>query len=237
MFDKFIHGGDHIVPIIDAVPTTDKSGIESLKYIGTGVFISKDTFLTCTHVLSHAKSTPCVVSNPLKPNSQIVGLKTEKTIDDLAVAKIREDYSGPFEPLEIEFDSEIILGQEIINYSYTASMLPDHKISCIPRLNRGHIMRCSRGEAPKEWYYLEINFPALRGMSGSPILDSNSGKILGLIYGNYRSQILEDLHQEYEISDDIESISEKTIIYKVVDYAMAIDFSKYKSFLKSSLAD
>ncbi len=239
MFKKIILATEYIVPILDVIPTADKKGIESGRYIGNGVFISNNTLLTCKHVLKSAVNTLCIAGNLFKSSDELqfigLGYTTEFKYADLATAKIRKDYANPFKAMEISYNEDIVLGQEIINYSYVQDYDPDFKISVVPRLNRGYIMRSSKFINLHTPQYLEINFPALRGMSGSPIIDFDSGKILGLIYENYRSEILEDQYHEYEISDNDEKISEKTKTYKVIEYAKAINLSKYEDFIRTSI--
>ena len=190
-------------------------------------------------MLKSAVNTLCITGDGLWFN---LGDTTEEEYADLVVAKVHigikeePDYANPFKVMEISYNEDIILGQEIINYSYVRDYNPETILPhLIPRLNRGHIMRSvkfTNSHTPQ--YFLEINFPALRGMSGSPIIDSDSFKILGLIYKNYRSEILEDQSHEYEISDNDEKISEKTKTYKVIEYAMAINLSKYEDFIRNA---
>jgi hypothetical protein len=77
--------------------------------------------------------------------------------------------------------------------------------------------------------YLELSFPALSGMSGSPILD-NEAKVIGVVYRNYRSQILEDYLEEHRISDEETTLKETHVSYRVAEYGQAVDLAKYKDF-------
>lgn len=235
----FLAASEHIVPILDVVPTTDRKGITHAAYLGTGVFVKPGCLLTCKHVLENAKNIRCVVSNVFaEPSERVIAgigyIKTHK-FADIAIANVKDDIAPKFKPLPIDFLTERYLGREVINFSYLEDYEQGYMVTTTPRLFKGYIMRTSVERRNKECAYVEVNFPALRGMSGSPILDNNEGKILGIIYENYRSQVLEDVDEEYELSNGVESLKETVTTFKVVEYGKAVDLSKYKSFFEAVL--
>ena len=104
-----------------------------------------------------------------------------------------------------------------------------------PRFLKGFITRTSVELDDTRQSYLELSFPALSGMSGSPILD-NEASVIGIVYRNYRSQILEDYIEEHRISDDETTLKETHVSYKVAEYGQAVDLAKYKDFILPLLA-
>ena len=231
---------EYIVPIVDVIPTPDSEGIQAATYLGTGFFISNKWLMTCRHVINKAKNFPCVVykvvGNP--DNSRIDGLKNIKLhpYADIAVAEVSDIASKFYKPLSTNFASELILGQDIINYSYVENPQPDYKVGLTPRVLKGYITRTSVEQNDPRLSYLEVSFPALSGMSGSPILD-NEANVIGIIYRNYRSQILEDYVEEHRIEYEKNTLKETHISYKVVDYGQAVDLAKYKDFIVPLLTE
>ena len=231
---KFISAADHIVPLVDVVPTPDKGGIKSLKYMGTGVFVEPTKILTCAHVLRNIANTPCVVGKAFTDKETYSGISNFKFHPkaDLVIAEIKKDFAYDFSPLTIDFEGERYLGKDILNFSYTEGYREGYQLTLTPRLNKGHIMRTSRNDSDLGPFYIEINFAALRGMSGSPIIDADTAEVLGIISQNFRSQILDDYHEEYSVSDDNDTITETNKTFKVVDYAIAVDLQKYTDFFQ-----
>lgn len=224
-----------VVPILDATITTEKGGITSARYLGTGFFISPEIIMTCGHVIANAQSTPCVAyTTSLSEEPAYYQVRESKIhpYADLALAwvgKIAEDFQTPF---LIDTSTEIIPGKDIYNYSYVENFNEGSMVSVTPRVFKGYITRQSVDHRDKRLAYIEVNFPAMRGMSGSPIFDEQM-RVLGVIYQNYRAELIEDYTEWYRISDGETTLAETTTVHKAYDFAKAVDLSKYYDFIAS----
>ena len=238
---KLINASEYIVPIVDIVPTDNQKAIKSLEFLGSGFFISKGWLLTCRHVIDRAENTPCAVY-------RAVGDPNERTYDglkgieihpfaDIALARVGETASESYKHFEVDLESERIIGADIVNYSYVEDIREGYQAAATPRLFKGHIMRSSTEQADSRIKYLEVSFPALAGMSGSPIIDQNSVRVVGLLYQNFRSQILEDYLEVIEDREKETTVSSKQSLYKVVEYAKALDLAALRDFLEPALAE
>jgi S1-C subfamily serine protease len=134
---------EYIVPILDVKPDSGKKGIQSATFLGTGFFISDGCLMTCRHVINQAQNVPCAVY-------KTVGSPNERTFDglkdirlhpyaDIALAKVGDVASKFYKPLSINLKSEIVLGQDITNYSYVDNSHQAHKVALTPRLFRGYV--------------------------------------------------------------------------------------------------
>lgn len=231
-FLKIIDASEHYVPIIDIKTPDDgnNSYVDSSKFLGCGFFFKPGWVMTCKHVIESACNQPGVPFHKVGQDIPVVHLFVEVICSkktDLAIARIADESAKHFKCLELDTSSERILGTEIINFSFVEQPSLKHSINLVPRLFRGYIMRESLDPRFNNTRYLELNFPALLGMSGSPILNFETGKVLGVIYQNFRSQVMEDYHEVEELSDTAESIKETITSYKVVDFGMAIDLKEH----------
>lgn len=233
---KFFNAYEHIVPIVDVIAIDNNTKIKNLTFLGTGVFISKGCILTCRHVIESAKNIICSVYN-IKNQPVYDGLKNIKShpTADLAIAEVGEKAKETYKPLKLDLESERWLGKDILNFSYVNDFHENYQVALTPRLFKGHIMRTSEERNDPKNSYIEINFPALKGMSGSPIIDANTSDVLGIVYQNFRTQILEDEWEDYALKDKESEITEKTTIYRVVDFAKAVNLSPYKDFIESNI--
>jgi S1-C subfamily serine protease len=231
------HITEFIVPILDCVLTEDRKGIKSASYLGTGFFISPGILMTCNHVVSSARNVLCAVYKSTSPTERTFdGLKEIKIHPDadIAIAKVGEIATSFYKPLQLNLSPDIYLGKDIYNYSYVNSPHADYKVGVTPRFHKGYITRTSVDDKNPKLAYIEVNFSALSGMSGSPILNDQT-EVIGMIYRNYRSQILEDYIEEHELSDDGTKLTEVHASYKVIEYGQAVDLAKYSDFITSNL--
>lgn len=237
-----IEADKYIVPIVDIVPTPDLKRIESIQFLGTGFFISPQILMTCKHVITNAKNTVCVVSK----HGTMIDKATSETFNglvdvkthpyaDIALAKIGKEAVGSYLPLQVELSADLFAGKDVVNYSYTGYPYDFFsKLWLTPRFFKGYITRISVDHRDHRQAYIELNFPSLLGMSGSPILDNN-GCVIGVIYKNFRTQIAEDYIDEYSLTDGETKLTEARTTYKVIDYAQAVDLTKYPEFITSGL--
>lgn len=230
-----INASEYIVPVLDIVPTEDRKGIKSLTFLGTGWFVSKGWLLTCSHVLSKARNIPCVAY-------KVVGDLQERTYDglkdinihpfaDLALARVGEVAAEHYKTFSPDLDSKRLVGTDIVSYSYVEDVQEGFQAAATPRLFKGHIMRNSVDIVDNRIAYIEVSYPALSGMSGSPIIDATTTKVLGVLYQNFRSQILEDYIEVQETNVDQEDVVKSQALYKVIEYGKALNLIAYRDFI------
>jgi len=230
-----INASEYIVPILDVIPTEDMKGIKTVQFLGTGCFITTGWLLTCSHVLKKVHHIPCAAY-------KVIGDPKERTFDglkdirfhpyaDLALAKVGEIASKYYKTFTPDFESERLIGTDIVSYSYVEDVQAGYQAAATPRLFKGYIMRTSVDVDDKRIAYIEVSFPALSGMSGSPIIDIKTTRVIGMLYQNFRSQILEDYIEVQEPDFDREDHMKGQAIYKVVEYGKALDLAMYREFI------
>jgi hypothetical protein len=230
-----INASEYIVPVLDVISTEDRKGIKSIKFLGTGCFISKGWLITCAHVLTKSQNIPCVAY-------KVIGDLKERTYDglkdinyhpfaDLALARVGEVASGHYKAFDPDLDSERLVGTDVVSYSYVEDAREGYQAAATPRFFKGHIMRASTDFDDDRIAYIEISYPALSGMSGSPIIDANTTKVIGVLYQNFRSQILEDYIEVEQSNKDGEVSVKEQALYRVVDYGKALDLIAYREFI------
>lgn len=232
------NAGESIVPILDITSTEDRKQVTDIRYLGTGCFITKKWLITCRHVLQDAKQIPCTTYRSIDSSKRVYdGLKNIKYHPDadIALAEVGKVASEFYKPLKVGASSEIILGQDVTSYSYIVTPEENYKVALTPRLFKGYIMRTSCERQNPGRAYLEVNFPVLKGMSGSPLIN-DSVELIGVIYQNFRSQVLEDYIEEEYLLQNQQETKRVNKAYKIVEYGIAVDLSKYWDFISSVIA-
>jgi len=97
--------------------------------------------------------------------------------------------------------------------------IPSHSV-----WQKGIEVRCLKGHVTFSGRFLELNFAAPKGMSGSPVF--YGGKVVAVISGNVRSEELEDqIEETVEITNEKEKIV-FTEIKSVINYGLAEQVKK-----------
>jgi hypothetical protein len=156
-------------------------------YLGTGFFIGESGIaLTAAHVMPQIEpdSGKTVFAGVLENKRFWLRpvVACEKAGGDIDIAAIRvARMNNPYWKVSL---TERHMGENV-----WASGIPAESADPLDgsiRMFKGHIMRGGR--------YYELNFPAVRGMSGSPV--GSELEIIGVVSDNHRSEILEDQHSE-----------------------------------------
>ncbi len=162
-------------------------------FLGTGVFCGTSSLLvTANHVLDEMYDT--IKIQGLDRNTFYrASFVARKPSVDLALLKI-EKYT-PSLSCHLACDEEIVFNKVIFCYEYGKSHNLGEQIVISPATRMGNVTRFrnlqekygSGGEA-----MLELSFPALRGASGSPVLDTVGTEIRlwGIIVANVSYHLL-----------------------------------------------
>lgn len=198
-------------------------------FLGTAFFYEPNKLITCKHVLASSKGEPCVMS---RTSLSLLELKDVCLHEyaDLATAKLGDGCEEVFPTLQLDLQPERRVGTDVTNYGYIPEAASDERTAFTPRLQKGHIMRVFKDIGDRASSYLEISFPAVCGLSGSPIISEDSGKVLGVLSYNKRSQMLEDTYEETSVKEGTESRSETYKAYRVIEYGVAVDLCAHPEF-------
>lgn len=125
---------------------------------------------------------------------------------------------------------ELFIADDVLAYGFTNGGLVDGRITTIPRIFKGHIVRIfDKPILPDARSTCEISFPALKGFSGTPLLfNSKKTSVAGMVFSNLESTI--ELHNLTEIEENGETFSEK--IHKVVELGVVHTAWDIRHFLK-----
>lgn len=188
LFSTTLNARERVFPLVLGDSTFTAEGwSDRTNYLGTGFFIGENGIaLTAAHVMPQIepdsdKTVFAVVSDNKKFWVRPV-VACEKASGDIDIAAIRvARMNNPYWKVSV---TERHMGENV-----WAAGIPAEATDPLDgtiRMFKGHIMRGGR--------YYELNFPAVRGMSGSPV--GSELEIIGVISDNHRSEILEDQHSE-----------------------------------------
>jgi len=161
-------------------------------FLGTGVFCGTPPLLvTADHVLDN--KCEAVKIQVTDPNTFYrASSVTRKPSVDLAVLEI-ENYT-PLVSCHLADDEEIVFNKPIFCYEYGTTHNLGEQIVISPATRMGNVTRFrnlqdkygAAGEA-----MLELSFPALRGASGSPVVDMGAEiRLWGIIVANVSYHLL-----------------------------------------------
>ena len=185
--------------------------LDSTEFVGTGFFITKNgVALTANHV---APSTEDLDSRDLlaviwdgktpRAHKVIASLNPDGT--DVAILKIG-GIRVPF--LQLDFD-RVHMGEDVV-----AVGIPDDST-----WREERDFRFFKGNVTRTRRFLELSFPALRGISGCPVF--REGKVVAVMSGNHRSEALEDQVTDIEELESGETRFTRIETKAVVNYGLA----------------
>lgn len=161
------------------------------RFLGTGVFCNDPCVLaTADHVIRDWKESFAIsiLGNLGKLYDAHIILRNPES--DLAILDVPE-YTPPFSfPLA---KGEIGMNQIVFNFEYGTTQVIGNTIILGPATRLGNVTRIidlseRYGLAGKD--ILELSFPALRGASGSPVINSLDYSLFGIIIANVSYHLL-----------------------------------------------
>jgi hypothetical protein len=202
-----------VFPLVLSKPmpdTTTPFPLDKTNYLGVGFFVAKNGIaVTAGHVLPDPADVPdmlpyAIIWDGKIPRAhKVTNYVSPDDGTDLAVFRI-EGVKPPY--LELSF-RHLHMGEDVSTIGIPADSTWDGDRDY--RLFKGHVMRSKRR--------LDLSFPALRGMSGSPVVCSTEHKVVAVISANHRSEVLED--QVSEENDDGHILKVRTV--QVTNFAIA----------------
>lgn len=194
-----------IAAITVKILCTDKHGEV---WVGTGIRITADTFITCAHVVLGNSRLRGVVEAAKKEHpewtEEEVWKQEQKAVQRLAILD-KENKEHPAEILWIEPDSDVAciradVQGPIADIDQSASMTPGQEVllfgfpyaidtesrnwpfavypGMVSRMVEGYVGAATKRE------YIEIAGVSFGGNSGGPIVDRQTGKIIGMVHGH-----------------------------------------------------
>jgi|GEM_PF-968767 len=204
--------------------------IGTTRYLGVAYhFNDIGNIATCSHVVNALQEGETLLAIEMHGECLAYEVKDIKCHPkyDFAVGWVgRKNY----EVIPLHGKKELYIGDDIMAYGFTNGGLFDGRLSTVPRLFKGHIVRTHESPIlPDARSTCEISFPALKGFSGTPLLFSRpKTSMAGMVFSNYESTI--ELYQYTEIEEESEKYSEK--IHKVIELGIAHSAYDIRVFLK-----
>lgn len=183
-----IHPETAIVPLYKAKRSNPPVPVA---FVGTAFFIAAELLVTCWHCVKEQLPGDCgylalVMQNPWYVD-WLDNISQDKNGSDLATANVRGRPGFQF----LLASEPALQGVDISTFGYPFSGLKrddfgSPKAILETRLFKGYIMRAFTFDYPSLGPTLsyELSFPAPRGLSGAPIIEMYTPRILGVIYGN-----------------------------------------------------
>lgn len=207
-----------IVPILGL----DKSK-QTKEFLGTGSFCGDPCYLvTADHVIRDWQGDFYIVIRDESSKFYNARVVIRKPQADLALLKV-EDYE-PSYSLPLAKEGEIVPNKVIFSYEYGTTITIAKQIQLSPATRMGNVTRILNmqdqyglaGEG-----ILELSFPALKGASGSPVIDiKNRYSLWGIIIANAQyhllpSQIESILNQNGKVEEEIKYILPQALAVNV----------------------
>ncbi len=191
--------------------------IENGKYLGTGFFITKNGIaLTAGHCVPSIVDLDgdllaAIVWDGREYKAHKIVSAFQANAADISILKV--EISGA-KWLDLDFD-EKYMGEDLSTFGYPANGTG----SCEVRTFKGYITQSSR--------FYELNFPAPKGLSGSPVV-AEKYRVVGVLTGNSKSEQIED-----QVEEIITQSNEKEVIKiieskSIMNYALVEPIYKFR---------
>lgn len=159
-------------------------------FAGTAFFIAPELLVTCWHCVNEDLSSDSgyialVMQQPWYMD-WLYNISRDSNGSDLATANLRGAPAFRF----LLADDRALQGVDVSTFGYPFSGLTQYEFGAVPaleiRLFKGYIMRTFTFDYPQfgPTRSYEISFPAPGGLSGAPLVEMFTPRILGVIYGN-----------------------------------------------------
>ena len=158
-------------------------------YLGSGLLISSNGFVvTCNHVIANASNIHIQVGS----RKVLAHIYKHNPTNDLAILKIAGNFAIHFSPQKI---SGIQQGQRV--YCFGFPLARDPKMRDVSLID-GIISTLNKDETC-QLSSIQISAPINKGFSGGPVLEVDSGKVIGLVttkltkHPKYDDEIIENV--------------------------------------------
>lgn len=195
---------------------------------GTGFLISNYRLITCWHCIKNKleENQKYVVAKKINNGYKLFPLGNIEQFkkNDIGIASV-----GLEQKIKLMFSTMVVpYGTNVFTFGYPDIEKPNQyndKWLLKPRYFEGYIVRDffhdykEYGEASS----FELNFPALEGISGAPLIEMHTNKVIGIIYSNYESITIKD---SYEIERPEGKITKETC--RIVNMGLSYHVSTIK---------
>jgi hypothetical protein len=184
MNSDLLNLGLYLVPL--AVCKLDTSSPTKLaytvdRYAGTAFYVGNEAQIaTCRHIIQSVGPNEVLMgvnmmTSELKP---VGNIKTHPKFDFATGVLPRSDYER-FQLLDAVYPpGHDVRASAFINVGKTGN-----DVTVSPRLYKGHIVGTSKGpQTPDAPSTVLISFPSHKGFSGAPLLSSENGAIVGMLF-------------------------------------------------------
>ena len=180
--------------------------IETNLSSGTGFIISKEGYaITCNHVIERATEIFVRINNNNGNDVVSADVVLSNKEYDYAIIKLE---SNEYNFAELSIEDHIELGNDIIILGYPfGKKLNDHVMELSLSFTRGYISSV-QNQNNVERVLLDIS--AKSGNSGSPVIDMNTGKVLGVLRGSI-------INQSTNITEEINYMSPIKYLFELID--------------------
>jgi hypothetical protein len=197
------------------------------RYAGTAFYVGNEAQIaTCKHIIQSVGPNEVlmglnIMTSELKP---IGNIKTHPKFDFATGVLPRSDYKR-FQLLDAVYPP----GHDVRASAFINVGKIGNDVTVSPRLYKGHIVGTSEvPQTPDARSTVLVSFPSHRGFSGAPLLSTESGAIVGMLYSNAESSI--ETFRYQEVADDGKEFSE--VAYRIVEEGLAHSAKDILQFLK-----
>ena len=226
--------GDHIIPLLIGKSEFRKteSGMENHitidRYAGVSFFVGEEgRIATCKHIIEMVQDDEVLLGqNLITGEIKPVGNIKVHPIYDFALGTVIHHNSYTCFPIE---NKEYLIGHDVRAFGFTYSGKSDNDVSIEPRLFKGHIVRTSpNSNLDFANSVMELSFPSHKGFSGGPIISEETGKVVGMLYGNQESSI--EIHSFLDTAENGDIYKEG--MFRIIELGLAHSASDISQFIQ-----
>jgi hypothetical protein len=226
--------GDHIIPLVIGkielreTESAMKVDITIDRYAGVSFFVGEEgRIATCKHIVEMVQDDEVLLGkNLITGEIKPVGNIRVHPIYDFALGTVSHHKSYICLPIG---NKESLIGQDVRAFGFTYSGRNDNDVSVDPRLFKGHIVRISpNSNLDFAKSIMELSFPSHKGFSGGPIISENTGRVVGMLYGNQESSI--EMHSFLDTAENGEVYKEG--MFRIIELGLAHSASDISLFIQ-----
>jgi hypothetical protein len=168
--------------------------------LGTAFLVGEELFMSAKHVFSviPPDGQEIVLVSTASGKARVYSAEViyQDALHDIAVARVGGWPAN--EPFSIYPTDELLMNSNVLTVDYSPTRsgvrLPDGRSSMQISANwqKGNVVR----EYVPDFGYehspscIDLSYPALKGASGAPVVDEQSGYVVGMIVGNIERQLM-----------------------------------------------